>query len=248
MQKTVRIDAKGMHYTPLNRAIREAVTSGAEEIVLDHVMGQRFIADGLRGEVRIIINGVPGGDLGMFMSGPTCIVHGNCEHAPGNTMDAGKIIIHGSAGDAVAHSMRGGMIFVRDDIGYRGGIHMKQYQDKRPVLVVGGSARAFLGEYMAGGLILVLGRGSDRPEIDRGIGSGIHGGRIVIRGGLDESVLGVGAKLSEIPEEGRTEIAPLIKEYAENFGIDANQFLEDRYVTVIPASSRPFASKYTWEV
>jgi glutamate synthase domain-containing protein 3 len=248
MQKTVRIDAKGMHYTPLNRAIREAVALGAEEIVLDHVMGQRFIADGLRGEVRIIINGVPGGDLGMFMSGPTCIIHGNCEHAPGNTMDAGKIIIHGSAGDAVAHSMRGGMIFVRDDIGYRGGIHMKQYQDKRPVLVVGGSARAFLGEYMAGGLILVLGRGSDRPEIDRGIGSGIHGGRIVIRGGLDKSVLGVGAKLSELPETGRAEITPLITEYSENFGIDADQLLEDRYVTVIPASSRPFASKYTWEV
>jgi glutamate synthase domain-containing protein 3 len=235
-----------MHYTPLNQAIRSAVAAGAEEIILDHVMGQRFIADGLRGDVTIIINGVPGGDLGMFMSGPTCIIHGNCEHAPGNTMDAGKIVIHGSAGDAVAHSMRGGKIFVRDDIGYRGGIHMKQYQDKRPVLVVGGSARAFLGEYMAGGLILVLGKQSDRPEIDRGIGSGIHGGRIVIRGGLDESVLGVGAKLSELP--GMEEIAPFIKEYSEHFGIDPELFLNDRYVTVIPASSRPFASKYTWEV
>ncbi len=237
-----------MHYTSLNQAIRRAVASGAEEIIIDHVMGQRFIADGLRGKVRITINGVPGGDLGMFMSGPTCIIHGNCEHAPGNTMDAGKIIIHGSAGDAVAHSMRGGMIFVRDDIGYRGGIHMKQYQDKRPVLVVGGSTRAFLGEYMAGGLILVLGRGSDRPEIDRGIGSGIHGGRIVIRGGLDASILGVGAKLSELPEAGLEEIAPLIMEYSEHFGTDAELFLEDQYVTVTPASSRPFASKYTWEV
>jgi glutamate synthase domain-containing protein 3 len=245
---TIRIDAKDMHYTPLNQAIRRAVASGAEEIVIDHVMGQRFIADGLRGEVRITINGVPGGDLGMFMSGPTCIIHGNCEHAPGNTMDAGKIIIHGSAGDAVAHSMRGGMIFVRDDIGYRGGIHMKQYQDKRPVLVVGGSTRAFLGEYMAGGLILVLGRESDRPEIDRGIGSGIHGGRIVIRGGLDESVLGVGAKLSELPETGLVEITPLIREYSEYFETDADLLLRDRYVTVTPASSRPFASKYTWEV
>jgi glutamate synthase domain-containing protein 3 len=248
MAGTVRIDAQKMHYTPLNQAIRSAVASGAEEIILDHVMGQRFIADGLRGEVRIIINGVPGGDLGMFMSGPTCIIHGNCEHAPGNTMDAGKIIIHGSAGDAVAHSMRGGMIFVRDNIGYRGGIHMKQYQDKRPILVVGGSTRAFLGEYMAGGLILVLGKESDRPEIDRGIGSGIHGGRIVIRGGLDASVLGVGAKLSELPETEISEIAPLIREYSEHFGTDAEHFLGDQYVTVTPASSRPFASKYTWEV
>lgn len=244
----VKINAKGMHYTPLNQAIRNAVKAGAGEIVIDQVMGQRFIADGLRGNVTIVINGVPGGDLGMFMSGPTCIVHGNCEHAPGNTMDEGKIVIHGSAGDAVAHSMRGGKIFVRDNIGYRGGIHMKQYLKKRPVLVVGGSAQAFLGEYMAGGLIVVLGRQSDRPDLARGIGSGIHGGSIVIRGGVDASLLGVGAMLSDLPESGYDDIAGLIREYGAHFGIDPEPLLADRYFTVAPASSRPFANKYTWEV
>ncbi|HZD43686.1 MAG TPA: hypothetical protein VE134_06465, partial [Methanomicrobiales archaeon] len=153
----VHIDAAGMGYTELNRRIRAAVEDETDEIVVDHVLGQRFIADGLKGEgVTITLNGVPGGDLGMFMSGPTLIVHGNAEHAPGNTMDAGMIVIHGSAGDAVAHSMRGGRIYVRDSIGYRGGIHMKQYMEKRPILVVGGTARAFLGEYMAGGLLIVL--------------------------------------------------------------------------------------------
>jgi len=244
----VRIDARKMHYTPLNQAIRQAVAAGATEIEIDHVMGQRFIADGLRGDVIITIHGVPGGDLGMFMSGPTCIVYGNCEHAPGNTMDAGKIIIHGSGGDAVAHSMRGGKIFVRDDIGYRGGIHMKQYLEKRPILVIGGSARAFLGEYMAGGLILILGKNTSQPSIDRGIGSGIHGGKIVIRGGLDENNLGVGAIMSELPSHEMTDIIPLVREFSEYFGIDAEEFLNDRYFRVIPASSRPFANKYTWEV
>jgi len=149
----VNIDARGMHYTPLNQRIREAIESGADEIVITNVLGQRFIADGVKGNVTIVINGVAGGDLGMFMRGPTCIVFGNCDHAPGNTMEDGRIIIHGSAGDAVAHSMRGGKIFVRDNIGYRGGIHMKQYRDKFPVLVIGGEFRSFLGEYMAGGLI-----------------------------------------------------------------------------------------------
>jgi glutamate synthase domain-containing protein 3 len=244
----VRIDARGMHYTPLNRAIREAVASGATEIVLDHVMGQRFIADGLRGDVTITINGVPGGDLGMFMSGPTCIVQGNCEHAPGNTMDAGLIVIHGSAGDAVAHSMRGGRIFVRDNIGYRGGIHMKQYLEKRPVLVVGGSARAFLGEYMAGGLILVLGKDGDRPRTDRGIGSGIHGGMIVIRGGIDEEHLGEGATMSELDRQEMAGIMPFISEFSGHFNLDSDSLLQDRYFRVSPASARPFASKYTWEV
>lgn len=244
----VRIDARDMHYTPLNQAIRQAVAAGVTEIEIDHVMGQRFIADGLRGDATITIHGVPGGDLGMFMSGPTCIVYGNCEHAPGNTMDSGKIIIHGSAGDAVAHSMRGGKIFVRDDIGYRGGIHMKQYLEKRPILVIGGSARAFLGEYMAGGLILILGRKSGRPVLDRGLGSGIHGGKIVIRGGLDEVYLGVGATVNELPDDEMTEIMPLIHEFSGYFGLDGEEFLHDRYFRVTPASARPFANKYSWEV
>src|SRR5690554_2749990 len=169
--KTVRIDARCMHYTPLNQKIRAAVADGAEEIILDNVLGQRFIGDGLKGNVRLIINGVPGGDLGMFMSGPTCIVNGNAEHAPGNTMDSGMLVIHGSAGDAVAHSMRGGKVFIKGNIGYRGGIHMKQYGvESRPVLVVGGTAHSFLGEYMAGGLVLVLGIGKDEAMTDRGIG------------------------------------------------------------------------------
>ena len=89
---TVTIDAKNLHYTPLNQQIREAVAEGVKEIVIDNVLGQRFIGDGLRGDdVTITVNGVPGGDLAMFMSGPTIIVHGNADHAPGNTMDKGKV-------------------------------------------------------------------------------------------------------------------------------------------------------------
>ena len=244
----VTIDAAGMHYTPLNRAIRKAVAEGAGEIVLENVLGQRFIADGIRGEVSIIIHGVPGGDLGMFMSGPTCTVYGNSDHAPGNTMDSGSIIIHGSAGDAVAHSMRGGRVFVRDDIGYRGGIHMKQYREKRPVLVVGGSPRAFLGEYMAGGLILAIRRNAGGPLRERGIGSGIHGGRIIIRGDVHEQFLGVGTRKSPLSSEGREELAPLIRDYSAFFGIDdPDPLIGDSYVEITPASSRPFASKYAWE-
>lgn len=241
------IDAKGMHYTPLNRAIREAVSSGAVKIIIDNVMGQRFIADGLRGNVTLIINGVPGGDLGMFMSGPTCIVHGNCDHAPGNTMDAGKIIIHGSAGDAVAHSMRGGRVFVRDSIGYRGGIHMKQYEEKCPVLIIGGSFRAFLGEYMAGGLILALGDPAKTDIRERGIGSGIHGGKIVIRGDIDERFLGVGARKTPLSREEMDGITPLVREFSRDLGIDPEPLLCDSYVQITPSSSRPFANKYAWE-
>ncbi|MDD5024266.1 MAG: hypothetical protein WC015_09675 [Methanoregula sp.] len=244
----VQIDAKGLHYTPLNQKIRAAVANGAHEIVIDHVLGQRFIGDGLRGDgVTITVNGVPGGDLGMFMSGPTIVVNGNAEHAPGNTMDSGTIVIHGSAGDAVAHSMRGGRVFVRDNIGYRGGIHMKQYMEKRPILVVGGAARAFLGEYMAGGLLVVLGVSGDPPITERGLGSGIHGGEIFVRGSVDEMYLGVGARQVAATDAEKKMIEPVIRDFARRFGIDAEPLLASGYTRIIPASARPFANKYTWE-
>lgn len=243
----MRIDAKGLDYTALNRQIRQAVVGGADEIILDHVLGQRFIADGLKGKVTLLIHGVPGGDLGMFMSGPTCIVYGNCEHAPGNTMDAGTIVIHGGAGDAVAHSMRGGQVFVRDNIGYRGGIHMKEYEQKRPVLMVGGGARAFLGEDMAGGLIIVLGMDGAKPLEERGIGSGIHGGEIYIRGSVDERYLGLGATIKSFGKEQKAKILPCIQEFCRLFDIDHIPLLEDEFTRIGPSSSRPFANKYVWE-
>ena len=248
MAKSVRIDAREIHYTPLNQMIRRAVADGVTEIVIDNVLGQRFIADGLRGDgVTITINGVPGGDLGMFMSGPTLIVHGNADHAPGNTMDRGCIVIHGSAGDAVGHSMRGGRIYVRDDIGYRGGIHMKQYKEKRPVLVVGGSARAFLGEYMAGGLLIVLGLTGIPPLSERGIGSGIHGGEIFVRGNVPDNILGVGAKQKPASDDEKHTIAPVVRDYASRFSLDPTPLLASDYTRIVPASTRPFANKYTWE-
>ena len=246
--KPFRIDAREVNYTPLNQMIRRAVDEGVTEITIDSVLGQRFIADGLRGDcVTITINGVPGGDLGMFMSGPTLIVHGNADHAPGNTMDSGKIIIHGSAGDAVAHSMRGGRVYVRDNIGYRGGIHMKQYLEKRPILVVGGSARAFLGEYMAGGLLIVLGLHGSPPVSERGIGSGIHGGEIFVRGRVDDRILGVGAKQKQATDDEKHSIAPVIRDFAAQFSIDPAPLLASDYTRIVPASARPFADKYTWE-
>jgi len=181
------------------------------------------------------------------MSGPTIIVRGNADHAPGNTMDSGKIIIHGSAGDAVAHSMRGGRVYVRDNIGYRGGIHMKQYMEKRPILVVGGAARAFLGEYMAGGLLIVLGLDGVLPISERGLGSGIHGGEIFIRGTVDEKYLGVGAKQLPATADQKAMIAPIIRDFVTAFSIDAAPLLASEYTRVAPASARPFANKYTWE-
>jgi len=157
----MRINAKGIHYRALNEWIRKALAVDIREIVLEQVNGQRYIGDGLSGDVRITVNGTPGNDLGAFMDGPTIEVFGNAQDALGNTMNAGKILIHGHAGDIIGYAMRGGKIFIRGDVGYRVGIHMKAYKDLHPVIIVGGVAQDFLGEYMAGGSIILLGLDAD---------------------------------------------------------------------------------------
>jgi glutamate synthase domain-containing protein 3 len=110
----------------------------------------------------IEIFGTPGNDLGAFLYGHQIRVHGNAQDGVGNTMDAGEIVVEGRAGDVLGFSMRGGKIFVRDSVGYRTALHMKEYEDKRPVLVIGGTSQDFLGEYMAGGIVILLGLGG-RP-------------------------------------------------------------------------------------
>ena len=133
------------------------IAGGTRKLEIHNVSGQRYIGTGIRLPVEIDIFGVAGNDLGAFLDGPSIRVHGHAQDGCGNTMNSGEIIIHGHAGDVVGLSSRGGKIFIRDSVGYRAGIHMKEYQDKKPVLVIGGAAQDFLGEYMAGGIIILLG-------------------------------------------------------------------------------------------
>lgn len=172
-----KIDAHGLGYRELNEELRRA----EGEIEIDGCMGQRFIASGMSGK-KIKINGIPGNALGAYLDGSEIEVMGNVQDAVGDTMNFGTIAIHGSAGDAVGYAMRGGEIYVRDNAGYRAGIHMKAYADRFPVIVIGGKCGSFLGEYQAGGLIIVLGNGVDDDElIGHFCGTGMHGGRIFLR-------------------------------------------------------------------
>ena len=155
--KVAKIDATGIYYRDLNSLLRSLDANGIEKIEIRNVYGQRYIGTDLDNHLNIDIYGTPGNDLGAFMNGANITVHGNVQDACGNTMNHGKIVVHGRAGDLVGHSMRGGKIFIRDDAGYRVGIHMKEYLGKRPTIVIGGTAQDFLGEYMAGGVLVVLG-------------------------------------------------------------------------------------------
>ncbi len=240
-----KIDAQGLTHKQLNDQLRDAVESGASRIELVNVHGQRYIGTDLHKQVRIDIFGTPGNDLGAFMDGPRIIVHGNAQDGIGNTMNDGEIIVHGHAGDIAGLAARGGKIFVRDDVGYRAGIHMKEYQDKKSVLVIGGTTQDFLGEYMAGGIIIVLGLGLQPGEGHKGhfIGTGMHGGVIYER--EDILVPEEGTKTLDASKRDMRVIEGLVKEYSAYFGVDAKEILNAKFKKIVPLSKRPYAKLYS---
>ncbi|MCE5296849.1 MAG: hypothetical protein LLG16_07085 [Euryarchaeota archaeon] len=239
-------DGAPIHFKELNAAIREAMEGGASKIVLLNVTGQRYIAStASRDDLYIEIHGTPGNDLAAFLDGPTIEVFGNAQDMMGNTMNSGKIIVHGNAWDVTGLAARGGMMFIKGSSGYRVGIHMKEYGQTRPTLVIGGTAKDYLGEYMAGGTVLVLGLGSESVASPVGIniGAGIHGGRIFVRGHVSSEQLGAGAIIADMTEEDISEVDPLISEFSRHFEVDIKRDWR-MFTKIVPASSRPFSGKY----
>lgn len=250
MKKIEARDTAGdIYYRMLNRQIRSAIAGGETEIQVVDVRGQRYIGAGTTGrDVVIHIHGIPGQDLGAFLNGATLIVHGNGQDGVANTINAGNVIIHGSAGEIPCYSARGGRVFVRDDVSYRAAIHMKQYGDTVPWLVIGGTAKNYLGEYMAGGICVVLDlhNGGAASPVGTSLATGIHGGTIYIRGGVEEWQLGVGAKIEELESSDHELLRRIVSEFCGHFGGDAEQIIgEKHFIKVVPVSKRPFAKLYT---
>lgn len=244
------IDATGLHYRELNTLLREAVNGdgACKRIDVANVFGQRYIGTDLHRPVEIHIHGTPGNDLASFMDGPRIVVHGNAQDGCGNTMNAGEIIIHGRAGDVTGHSMRGGRIWVRDDVGYRVGIHMKAYQGTRPEVVIGGTAQHFLGEYMAGGVLMVLGLTLEpgEPHQANFIGTGMHGGAMYIRGEIADHQLGKGVGRMPLEAEDEALIKELVEGYVGHFGGDAAAILAQPFLKLVPLSLRPYGRLYAY--
>jgi glutamate synthase domain-containing protein 3 len=249
-QNLVEIDAQDTLTAELNAKIREAAASGAKKIILQNVCGQRYIGTRIYpyGPVEIEVYGTPGNDLGAFIDGHSIVVHGNAQDGTGNTMNSGEIIVNGRAGDILGMSMRGGEIFVRDSVGYRVGIHMKEYGSKRPVLVIGGTAQDFLGEYTAGGIIILLGLqldGKVREHRMNFIGTGMHGGTIYIRGELQKHQLGKQVQIEDLDYQDQQILDEYISKYAEHFNIPKKQLADRNFTKIQPTTKRPYGHLYT---
>jgi len=235
----------------LFRDLNERIKKAGTYIHIEDCFGQRYIGSALK-DKTLIINGTPGNALGCYLDGAVIEVHGNAQDAAGDTMNDGRIIVHGNAGDALGYAMRGGSIFVKGNAGYRTGIHMKEYcsaemnLEKKPVIVIGGRAGSFLGEYLAGGLIVVLGIGAeDAAPVGNFTGTGMHGGKIFIRTKKELAALPDQVAVETAGKEDLLEIEPAVKEFAGYFNMDAASLLQDQFFVLKPNAKNPYKQLYT---
>ena len=237
----VHIDATNLDYRILNERIRAA----KGPCLVTGCLGQRFIGTGLQKGTITLSGGVPGNALGAYLNGATLVVEGNAQDAVGDTMNDGSIVIRGSVGDTAGYAMRGGSIYVRDDAGYRAGIHMKAYRDKVPVMVIGGRAGSFLGEYQAGGVLVVLGLGEGQAPI---VGdfpcTGMHGGKLILRTGLGSVRFPDQVTARPAGPDDMEEIGRYAAEYARLFGGDPGEILNAPFTVVTPDSRNPYRQMY----
>ena len=234
------IDVTNLNYKAVNDSLRDT----RENCALIGCCGQRFIAAGMS-NLDITVDGVPGNALGAYLNGAKITVNANAQDAVGDTMNDGEIVIHGNIGDAAGYAMRGGEIYVKGSAGYRAGIHMKQYKDKVPVIVIGGITGSFLGEYQAGGLIVVLGLNSNGHRI---VGNfpctGMHGGKMFLKGNCDDIEFPSQVTARTATDADIEEIRNYISRYCELFGYNSEEILDSPFTVVTPDSKNPYKQMY----
>ena len=234
------INAEGRDYQELNEQIREAGNS----CTITNCCGQRFLAAGMSNK-EITIEGIPGNALGAYLNGAKITVYANAQDAVGDTMNAGRIVIHGSIGDAAGYAMRGGEIYIQGNAGYRAGIHMKEYGEKIPALVIGGCAGSFLGEYQAGGIIMVLGLNRGEKQIVHNFPcTGMHGGKLILRGDCADISFPKQVSAAAATDADMVLIRKLVKEYCAAFGADCEVILDAPFTVITPDNANPYKQMY----
>ncbi|MDO5124794.1 MAG: glutamate synthase [Ruminococcus sp.] len=234
------INVKGLDYKALNDTLRES----SDDITLEECCGQRFIAAGMS-DKRITINGVPGNALGAYLNGAAITVNANAQDAVGDTMNDGEIVIHGNIGDAAGYAMRGGKILVRGNAGYRAGIHMKAYNEKVPVMVIGGTAGSFLGEYQAGGVIVVLGlETKDKKIVGFFPCTGMHGGKMFLRSDCKDVKFPSQVTARPADEADMEELRSYVSEFCDIFGYDVDEVLSSPFTVITPDNKNPYKQMY----
>jgi glutamate synthase domain-containing protein 1/glutamate synthase domain-containing protein 3 len=192
------LDASGTGFKEINEFIFRAKKLGWDRVRITNVNGQRYLGigvstreNGSHRPFRIEIHGFPGNCLANLNDGASFEIFGNVGDDLADTMHAGSVIVHGNARDVVGQTLQGGHIFVRGAVGNRAAIQMREYKDKRPFLIIGETADDYLGEYIAGGIAVVLNLSDSERAVGKYVGTGMVGGAIYVRGKIKESQIGL---------------------------------------------------------
>lgn len=235
----MKLNVQGLDYTAINELIRNQ----KRDCTLDNCCGQRFIAAGMA-DKKITLNGVPGNALGAYLNGAVITVNGNAQDAVGDTMNEGKIIVNGNIGDTAGYAMRGGRIYVRGNAGYRAGIHMKEYKEKVPLMIIGGTAGSFLGEYQAGGIIIVLNLEKKEKIVSNFTCTGMHGGKMYLRSDCKNIVFPNQVTAKRADENDLKQLRKHLTEYCRLFSLNIDEVLDSPFTVVSPDSKNPYKQMY----
>ncbi|MGN0690415.1 MAG: glutamate synthase, partial [Oscillospiraceae bacterium] len=181
--------------------------------------------------------------LGAYLSGAEITVNGNAQDAVGDTMNDGTITVHGSIGDTVGYAMRGGKIYIHGNAGYRAGIHMKEYKEKVPVMIIGGTTGSFLGEYQAGGVIIVLGL-TEGKIVGNFPCTGMHGGKMFLRGKCEGVKFPSQVRVAKAENEELSELRTHLEPYCKTFGLDIEEIMNSEFTVIKPDSKNPYKQMY----
>jgi glutamate synthase domain-containing protein 3 len=199
------MDATGLDFAKLNEEIHSAFDKGAMGMRISNLSGQRYLGIGLSTKrdsnfipFRLYLSGTIGNCLANLNNGGIFEVYGNVSDDMGDTMHSGMIIVHGSARDVVGQTLQGGDIYIRGSVGNRAAIQMREYKDRKPCLVIGETADDYLGEYMAGGFVALLNLSDEKRPVGNFVGTGMVGGKIYLRGRVEEAQLGLAPKKADI--------------------------------------------------
>jgi glutamate synthase domain-containing protein 3 len=193
---TVTINGRDRTTREVNRAIREAIAAGAQEVRVLHPEARHNLGVALLQPVRVVFEGSVGFYCAGMMDGARVEVRGSAGWGAAESMMGGTVVIDGSAGSGVAASIRGGTVVVRGDAAARAGVSMKG-----GTLLIGGGCGYMAGFMMQKGRIVVCGDAGDALADSMYEGVVFVGGKIASLGNdavVEEPTAGDRAALKEL--------------------------------------------------
>ena len=121
---------------------------------------------------------------------------------------------------------------------------MKAYREKSPLLVVGGSAGSFLGEYQAGGTIIVLGLDTSKRIVGFFPCTGMHGGKMFLRSDCRDILFPPQVTAHAADDADMRQLYGHLRDYCSVFDLDIRDVLDAPFTVVTPNSRDPYRQMY----